>query len=125
MYLTGIADEASQKIEEQIKATKELGWNAIESRFVNGKNIHDISEEEFDEVCKALDGTGVYINAFGSAIGNWGKDVRDDFSITEAEISCYSKDESFGCQIRPHMSYKVLDQEDQLADERIQAQAHC
>ena len=49
MYLTGIADEASQDIEEQIKATKELGWNAIESRFVNGKNIHDISDEEFDD----------------------------------------------------------------------------
>ena len=67
MYLTGIADEASQNIEEQIKATNELGWNAIESRFVNGKNIHDISDEEFYEVCQALDGSGVYINAFGSA----------------------------------------------------------
>ena len=41
MYLTGIADEASQDI-EQIRTTKELGWNAIESRFINGKNIHDI-----------------------------------------------------------------------------------
>ena len=45
MYLTGIADEASQDIEEQINVTKELGWNAIESRFVNGKNLHDLDEE--------------------------------------------------------------------------------
>ena len=37
--ITGIADEASQDIEQQIKATKELGWNAIESRFINGKNL--------------------------------------------------------------------------------------
>ena len=44
MYLTGIADEASQDINEQISATKELGWNAIESRFINGKNIHDVLE---------------------------------------------------------------------------------
>ena len=73
MYLTGIADEASQNIKEQISATKELGWNAIESRFINGKNIHDISEEEFERVLNALDGSGVYINAFGSAIGNWGR----------------------------------------------------
>ena len=114
MYLTGIADEASQKIEEQIKATKELGWNAIESRFVNGKNIHDISEEEFDEVCKALDGTGVYVNAFGSAIGNWGKDVRDDFSITEAEISrAIPRMKTLGAKFVRIMSYKVIDQEDQ------------
>jgi len=56
MYLTGIADEASQNINEQISATKELGWNAIESRFINGKNIHDISEEEFEQVFNALDG---------------------------------------------------------------------
>ena len=120
MYLTGIADEASQNIEEQIRATKELGWNAIESRFVNGKNIHDVCDEEFDEVCRALDGSGVYINAFGSAIGNWGKDVRDDFSITEEEISrAIPRMKTLGAKFVRIMSYKVLDQEDQLADERI------
>ena len=120
MYLTGIADEASQNIEEQIKATKELGWNAIESRFVNGKNIHDVSDEEFDEVCRALDGSGVYINAFGSAIGNWGKDVRDHFSITEEEISrAIPRMKTLGAKFVRIMSYKVLDQEDQLAEERI------
>ena len=79
MYLTGIADEASQKIETQIEVTRKLGWNAIESRFIDGKNIHDLSEEAFEQVCQALDGSGVHINAFGSAFANWGKDVRDDF----------------------------------------------
>ncbi|MEC8865432.1 MAG: sugar phosphate isomerase/epimerase, partial [Verrucomicrobiota bacterium] len=69
MYLTGIADEASQDIEGQINATRELGWNAIESRFVNGKNLHDLDEESFESVCRAIDGSGVHINAFGSAIG--------------------------------------------------------
>ena len=87
MYLSGIADEASQNLETQIEVTKKLGWNAIESRFIDGKNIHDISDEAFEKVCETLDGSGVYINAFGSAIANWGKDVRDDFSITEAEIN--------------------------------------
>jgi sugar phosphate isomerase/epimerase len=120
MYLTGIADEASQDINEQISATKELGWNAIESRFINGKNIHDISEEEFEQVISALDGSGVYINAFGSAIGNWGKDIRDDFSITEAEISrAIPRMKKLGAKFVRIMSYKVLDQEDQLVDERI------
>ena len=51
MYLTGIADEASQDIKTQIEVTRQLGWNAIESRFINGKNIHDLSEDVFDEVC--------------------------------------------------------------------------
>ena len=120
MYLTGIADEASQDIEQQIKTTKELGWNAIESRFINGKNIHDISEEEFDQVCDALDGSGVFINAFGSAIGNWGKDVRDDFSITEQEIGrAIPRMKTLGAKFVRIMSYKVLDQDDQLVEERI------
>ena len=54
MYLTGIADEASQDIKTQIEVTRQLGWNAIESRFINGKNIHDLSEDAFDEVCETL-----------------------------------------------------------------------
>lgn len=120
MYLTGIADEASQDIEQQIKATKELGWNAIESRFINGKNIHDISEDEFNLVCDALDGSGVFINAFGSAIGNWGKDVRDDFSITEQEIDrAIPRMKALGAKFVRIMSYKVLEQDDQLVEERI------
>ena len=120
MYLTGIADEASQDIEQQIKTTKELGWNAIESRFINGKNIHDISEDEFGQVCDALDGSGVFINAFGSAIGNWGKDVRDDFSITEQEIGrAIPRMKTLGAKFVRIMSYKVLDQDDQLVEERI------
>ena len=120
MYWTGIADEASQDIEQQIKTTKELGWNAIESRFINGKNIHDISEDEFGQVCDALDGSGVFINAFGSAIGNWGKDVRDDFSITEQEIGrAIPRMKTLGAKFVRIMSYKVLDQDDQLVEERI------
>ena len=120
MYLTGIADEASQDIEEQIKATKELGWNAIESRFVNGKNIHDISDEEFDDVYQSLEGSGVYINAFGSAIGNWGKDVRDDFSITEAEINrAIPRMKKLRAKFVRIMSYKVLEGEEQFVEERI------
>ena len=120
MYLTGIADEASQKIETQIQVTKQLGWNAIESRFINGKNIHDISDEEFDEVCQALDGSGVFINAFGSAIGNWGKDVRDDIAITEQEIArAIPRMHALGAKFVRIMSYKVLDQDDQMVEERI------
>lgn len=120
MYLTGIADEASQDIFEQINATKELGWNAIESRFVTGENIHDLSDDKFDQVCQALDGSGVYINAFGSAIGNWAKDVRDDFSITEQEIQrTLPRMKKLGAKFVRIMSYKVLEGEDQLVEERI------
>ena len=85
MYLTGFADEAAENLADQIKATKELGWNAIESRNINGKNIHDISEEDFEKTVELLDREGVYINCFGSAIANWAKNIKDDFSITLEE----------------------------------------
>ena len=118
MYLTGIADEASQDIKTQIEVTRQLGWNAIESRFINGKNIHDLSEDAFDEVCETLDGSGGHINAFGSVIANWGKEVRDDFSITEAEINRTNpRMKRHGAKLVRVMSYKEVEGVELMAEE--------
>jgi len=85
MYLTGFADEAANGIEGQIRATKELGWENIESRNIDGVNIHDVSDGVFETVCAALDEAGVRINCFGSAIANWGKSIEEpmDSSLEE------------------------------------------
>ena len=81
MYFTGFADEASSGIAGQIAATKELGWNYIESRAVNGTNLHNLSDEEFDKVCEALSAAGIKVNCFGSTIANWSFDPfkEEDF----------------------------------------------
>ena len=50
MYLTGFADEAADTLAGQIKATKALGWKCIEARSVGGKNVHDLSEADFDKL---------------------------------------------------------------------------
>ena len=71
MYYTGFADEASVGLAGQIKATKELGWQCIESRAIDGVNIHDLSEEAFDRAAGMLEDSGVRINCFGSAVANW------------------------------------------------------
>ena len=47
MYLTGFADEAGKSLATQIKATKEIGWNAISARSIDGKSIHYLSEKDF------------------------------------------------------------------------------
>ncbi|MBH68276.1 MAG: sugar phosphate isomerase [Rhodospirillaceae bacterium] len=86
MYLTGFADEASQDVRWQIKATNELGWNAIEARNIGGSNIHDISDEDFRIVCEFLDEAEIKVNCFGSAIANWSKQISDPFEITIAEV---------------------------------------
>ena len=39
MILTGIADEAGDSINSQIAATKALGWEHIEARFLSVGNF--------------------------------------------------------------------------------------
>ena len=65
MYYTGFADEASQDLKLQIAATKELGWQYIESRNIGGTNIHNITDEQFDQVYSQLNESGIKINCFG------------------------------------------------------------
>lgn len=86
MYLTGFADEAAPDLATQIKATKELGWNAISARTISGKNIHELSDKDFDLAAGQLDDADIRIPEFGSLIGNWGKKITGDFDITLAEI---------------------------------------
>jgi len=120
MYLTGFADEASQKLDEQIKATKELGWNSIESRNISGKNIHDLPEEEFEKVVKKLNDAGIYINCFGSAIANWAKNINDSFDITLAEVErAIPRMKRLGTKLIRIMSYARCDGAEQYASERF------
>ena len=87
MHLTGFTDEAAQDLATQIKATQEIGWTQISARGVNGANIHELPQEDFDQVADQLDEAGITIPEFGSLIGNWGKKISSDFDITLAEIN--------------------------------------
>ncbi len=78
MYYTGFADEAGASIEAQIQATKELGWSNLEARSVDGTNLTDISEAQFEQVCEKLAAAEVHVNCFGSAVANWCRDPRSD-----------------------------------------------
>jgi len=86
MYLTGFADEAARDLETQIQATREIGWRRISARGVNGANLHELSQDEFDRVADQIDEAGIIIPEFGSLIGNWGKKITSDFDVTLAEI---------------------------------------
>ena len=86
MYLTGFADEAARNLETQIQATREIGWRRISARGVNGANLHELSQDEFDRVADQIDEAGIIIPEFGSLIGNWGKKITSNFDVTLAEI---------------------------------------
>ena len=88
MYFTGFADEVSNSIDVQIEVTKELGWKNIECRNIDGINITDISDEEFEKVYQKLQESGIKINCFGSAVANWGKNPasEEDFQKSVEEL---------------------------------------
>lgn len=86
MILTGFTDEAGQDLETQIKATQALGWAHLSARGINGKNLHDLAEDEFAAVADRLDAAGIKVIEFGSLIGSWSKPIESDFDITLGEI---------------------------------------
>ncbi len=124
-YLTGFADEAANDIEDQIKATKALGWSWIESRAVSGTNIHDLSDEDFDKTYAALEGSGVGVNCFGSAVANWASQITDPFENTIAQIErAIPRMHRLNCKMIRIMSFAVLKEDDkpvadQMEEERF------
>ncbi len=123
MYLTGFADEAAAGIEQQIRATKELGWENIEARNVDGVNIHDLPEDRFEEVCLKLEEAGVKINCFGSTIANWSKGIDKHFDISLEEVGrAIPRMQRLGTKLIRIMSFAVLSDrgpEDQMEEERF------
>ena len=106
MKLTGFADEAAPDLATQIKATCELGWDYISARGIDGKNIHDLSDTEFDHACGQLEDAGIRIAEFGSLIGSWSKTIDSDFDITLGEVErCIPRMQRLGTQIVRIMSY--------------------
>lgn len=78
MFYSGIADEAGASIDVQIQAHKELGWDHIELRLVDGTNLTMVSEEKFDEVYRKVTEAGMQVSCFGSAIANWARPITCD-----------------------------------------------
>ena len=123
MYLTGFADEAGSGIDAQIRATRELGWRHIESRNVDGTNIHDIPDDVFDTVCGKLADAGVTINCFGSTIANWGKSIEAPMTDSLEETRrAIPRMQRLGTRLVRVMSFAVRKghgPDDQMVDERI------
>jgi sugar phosphate isomerase/epimerase len=106
MKLSGFADEAGQTLETQIRATKELGWKHLSARSIDGQNIHDLSEADFNRAADQLDEAGIQVIEFGSLIGSWSKAIESDFAITIGEIErAIPRMQRLGTKIIRIMSY--------------------
>ena len=93
MIITGIGDESGKSIKEKIDANKELGWNAIELRLVDGVNVSTtaFSDEKFEQVVETLEKNNMKVAGFASAIGNWSRPINGDFSIDVEDLKVAAK----------------------------------
>ena len=123
MYLTGFADEAANDITGQVKATKELGWENIELRNIDGKSLADMDDAEFDNIYAVLSENEIKINCFGSPIGNAVALITAPFSETVSMIkNSIPRMQKLDCKMVRIMSYAVLKDnapEDQMEKERF------
>lgn len=121
MILSGISDEAGPSLDTQIKAHKELGWEHISIRNIEGTNIHDLSEKDFDVAAGKLEDAGMQVIEFASLIGNWAKSVEVEFDVTIGEINrAIPRMNRLGCKMVRVMSYAQEPWgENQHAEERF------
>ncbi len=123
MKLMGISDEASNTIDGQIQAMRELGWNSIEMRGVevpgfSKGNFHDIPDAAFDIAIEKLQASGIQIYCFGSSVMNWSKKVTNPFENTLAEVGrIIPRMQRLGTPFVRIMSYKPDDGADRIPAE--------
>ena len=123
MKLMGIGDEAANKIDGQIQATRELGWKYIEMRAVEvpgypKANFHDIPEAAFDLAAEKLRAAELQVYCFGSAVMNWAKKAGDPFEITLGEVRrAIPRMQRLGTKYVRIMSFKPDDDADRTPPE--------
>lgn len=76
---SAFADEAGVELDEQIKALLDNGIRYLEPRFIGGKGILDLTDEELYEVKARLDECGIKVNSLGSPIGKY--PITEPFEI--------------------------------------------
>ena len=67
--ISGFADEFDSDLKTHVEGFKTLGIGHIEVRFINEKNIADLTEEEVKELKAYLDENGIKVSAVGSPLG--------------------------------------------------------
>ncbi|MFA6816342.1 MAG: sugar phosphate isomerase/epimerase family protein [Lentisphaeria bacterium] len=116
MYFTGFADEASQDIDLQIKATLALGWKNIETRALYGKNLAFLSDKEFEDAEEKLEKSGIHFNCYGSGIGNWAKPIAESPESSYEEFrKAIPRMQKLGISMVRMMSFNVADDQKENA----------
>ena len=83
---TGFADEAEKSLDGQIGTLRDAGWSAIELRLLDGKNVVDLTDDEWAATRDRLAAEKIQIVGFGGQIGNWARPITSDFQVDIDEL---------------------------------------
>jgi len=86
MFFSGIADEAARDAGRQIEAHRQLGWNHIELRNVDGVNATDLSDSRFSALEDQLGAAGFQVSCLASQLANWSRPINSDLEVDVAEL---------------------------------------
>lgn len=86
MFFSGISDESGRSIDKQIEAHQELGWTHLELRAIDGVNLTQLPDAQFDEVYGKVTGAGMKVSCFASAIANWARPITCDPEVDIADL---------------------------------------
>ena len=75
--ISAFADEHSPDLAGQIAALQSFDISHIELRFIDGKNVADLTSQEAKQVKSKLDAGGIRVSAVGSPLGKI--NLADDF----------------------------------------------
>ena len=67
--LSGFADEMYDEIEKQAEGFNEIGFDNLELRFIDGKNVADLNDQEVEKVKSVLESHDIKVSAIGSPLG--------------------------------------------------------
>jgi sugar phosphate isomerase/epimerase len=86
VLLAGFADEAAKGLREQIAIHKKCQILSLEIRMVDGVNIGQMDDRQFEDVYRIVQEEAYHICGFGSGIANWGRPITHDFQVDLDEL---------------------------------------
>jgi sugar phosphate isomerase/epimerase len=86
MTITGIADEGSPDLGDQIRIHRALGWDTLELRLIGKANVCAIEDQAFDEVYRTVREAQMEVICFASSIANWARPITADFQADVEEL---------------------------------------
>ncbi|HIE43926.1 MAG TPA: sugar phosphate isomerase/epimerase [Candidatus Omnitrophica bacterium] len=106
MFFSGISDEAGKSIEVQINAHKELGWNYMEIRNVDGENLTLMDDAKFEEIYRKVTSAGMKVSCFASCLANWSRPISNNFQVDLNELKqAIPRMQKFGTEFIRIMSW--------------------